>query len=63
MSRIKILLGAALTLICSGALAQQNLFPAQNIKSAIAATESIKESIQKYQALTEEANDTSWMRS
>ena len=35
MNRIKILLGAALTLICSGALAQQNLFPAQNIKSAI----------------------------
>ncbi len=35
MNRIKLLFGAALTLICSGALAQQNLFPAQDIKSAI----------------------------
>ena len=35
---------------------------AQNFKAAIEATESIKESIQRYQNLTEEANDTSWMR-
>lgn len=34
---------------------------AANIKSAIEATEAIKESIAKYQSLTEEANDTSWM--
>lgn len=34
---------------------------AQNLKKAVEAVEAIKESINRYTALTEEAVDTSWM--
>lgn len=35
MKNIRIIITALLSLLCTGLFAQQNLFPAQNIKSAV----------------------------